>query len=349
MTESVSSTAGGIPERVLGRTGVRLTELGLGGVGFGGSQSSSPPRIADCLDAFAAAWEAGVRYFDTAPWYGRGMSERRVGEALLARPLGGYVLSTKVGRLLRPRPRASVEPGWNRGLEFEVRFDYGYDGVMRSYEDSLQRLGVPGIDLALVHDLDAGYHAPPERMDAHVAQLITGGWNALRDLREAGLVRGIGFGINAVGYIPRFLQLFDVDFFLVAQPYTLLDQSGLAEELPLCQERGVGIVIGAPFQSGILATGAVAGARYNYGDARPDQIARVQAIQAVCDRHQVPLGAAALQFPLGHPAVASVIPGALEGAHVRANVEAFRHPIPVDFWEELKAERLLPAGAPTPR
>ena len=347
MAETVT-TVDGIPERVLGRTGVRLTELGLGGVGFGGSQSPTAPRIADCLDAFEAAWDAGVRYFDTAPWYGRGMSEHRVGTALLQRPLGQYVLSTKVGRLLRPRPRSAVAAEWDRGLDFEVRFDYSYAGVMRSYEDSLQRLGLPAIDLALVHDLDTGYHSPPERLEAHLAQLITGGWNALRDLRESGLVKGIGFGINAVGYIPRFLQLFDVDFFLVAQPYTLLDQRALRDELPLCQERGVGIVIGAPFQSGILATGAVAGARYNYGNATDEQVTRVRAIQAVCDRYQVPLGAAALQFPLGHPSVASVIPGALEGAHVRANVEAFRHPIPATFWEELRAEALIAADAPTP-
>ena len=220
---------------------------------------------------------------------------------------------------------------------------------MRAYEDSLQRLGLPRIDLAIVHDLDLGYHAPQARWDALLAQLITGGWRALQELRSAGVIRGIGVGINPLEMIPRFLELFDdVDFFLLAGRYTLMEQDALESELPACLERGVGVVIGAVFNSGLLATGPLPGVRYNYREPTAEQLDRVTRIQAVCERYAVPLTAAALQFPLGHPAVASVIPGPMRPEHVQANVSALRYPIPADLWQELKASRLLRTDAPTP-
>ena len=180
-----------------------------------------------------------------------------------------------------------------------------------------------------------------------MGQLITGGWQALADLRSAGLIRGIGVGINPLGMIPRFLELFDPDFFLLASRYTLMEQETLTAELPACVERGVGIVIGAVFNSGIGATGPAPGARYDYRPATPPELDKAARIQAVCRRHGVPLAAAALQFPLGHPAVAAVIPGPITPEQVRLNLAGFRHPIPSDLWGELKAERLLREDAPT--
>jgi D-threo-aldose 1-dehydrogenase len=334
--------------RALGRTDVRLTQLGFGGASIGELFVKVPE--ADSLACLVAAWESGIRYFDTAPWYGRGLSELRTGAGLRDRPRDEYVLSTKVGRWLR----APADPGrfstapWTGGLRFEVVFDYSYDGIMRAYEQSQLRIGLTRYDLAIVHDLDPGYHAPEWRLESYFAQLATGGFRALSELKAAGLIRGIGAGINAVGLIPRFLDLFDMDFFLVAMPYTLLQQEVLREEFPRCVERGVGFVIGAVFSSGVLATGAVPGAHYNYAPAPPDVLERVRRIEAVCARHGVPLPAAALQFPLGHPGVASVIPGASRPAQVERNVAAFRHPIPADLWTELKAERLLSEDAPVP-
>src|SRR6516165_8374016 len=217
---------------------------------------------------------------------------------------------------------------------------------MRSFEDSLQRLGLPRIDLLLIHDLDFSHHATDARVTAYLTELHNGGLRALTELKQAGVISGIGAGINEPGMMPRFLDLLDLDFFLVAVPYTLLDTDVLDSEFPRCVARGVGFVIGAPFASGILATGAVQGARYRYAEATADVLAKVKRIEAVCTRHNVPLSAAAMQFPLGHPSVASVIPGALLPEHVARNVAAFRHAIPADFWAELKHEGLLRADAP---
>jgi D-threo-aldose 1-dehydrogenase len=337
-----------LTRRQLGRTDVRLTQLGLGGAGLGDLFDIVSDDDADAT--LRAAWDAGIRYYDTAPWYGRGQSEHRFGRALYRRPRADYVLSTKVGRVFRAVHDAEhFDHGfWRGGLTFHHRFDYSYDGVMRSFEDSLQRLGLPRIDLLLIHDLDLGYHGTETRVTALLTELHNGGWRALEELKAARLIRGIGAGINEAGMMPRFLDLLDLDFFLVAMPYTLLDTDVLDREFPLCVERGIGFVIGAPFASGILATGAVQGARYRYADATPGVMTKVKQIEAVCDRHGVPLAAAALQFPLGHLSVASVIPGALLAEHVRRNVAAFRHPIPAAFWEELKQEGLLRADAPVP-
>ena len=337
-----------LARRKLGRTEVELTQLGLGGAGLGDLFDIVDDRDADAT--LRTAWDAGIRYYDTSPWYGRGQSEHRFGRALYRRPRADYVLSTKVGRLFRAVHDAEHfdHDFWRGGLTFRHQFDYSYDGVMRSFEDSLQRLGLPRIDLLLIHDLDHGYHGSEASVTAYLTELHNGGWRALTALKEAGLIRGIGAGINERVMIPRLLDLLELDFLLVAMPYTLLDTDVLASEFPLCVARGVGFVVGAPFASGILATGAVQGARYRYAEATPEVMAKVKRIEAVCERHNVPLAAAALQFPLGHPSVASVIPGALLPEHVTRNIAAFRHAIPAALWAELKYEGLLREDAPVP-
>jgi D-threo-aldose 1-dehydrogenase len=347
-TDSVAPPANGpIARRALGRTGVEVTELGFGGATIGRGPGQAIDR--DAHATLEACWQLGVRYFDTAPWYGRGLSELRVGRLLRDRPRDEFVLSTKVGRILRAPRDPRARPASSMGLQFEVQFDYSYSGILRAYEDSMQRLGLPRIDLAIVHDLDLGYHAPEARWDAFAAQLITGGWRALQELRAAGLIRGIGFGINPLGMIPRFLELFeDIDFFLLAGRYTLMEQDALDLELPSCVERGVSIVIGAVFNSGLLATGAVPGARYNYREAAPEELDKVARIEAVCDQYAVPLQAAALQFPLAHPAVVSVIPGPMRPEEAHLNAQAVHHHIDPDLWRALKVEGLLREDAPTP-
>jgi D-threo-aldose 1-dehydrogenase len=228
----------------------------------------------------------------------------------------------------------------------DVVFDYGYDGIMRAFEQSQLRLGRTSWDVAIIHDLDRGYHG--EDWDRHFRDLAEGGLRALDELRSTGAIGAIGAGINERGMMTRFLDLFDIDVFLVAMLYTLLHQEVLDDELPRAHERGVGIVIGAPLQSGILATGPTPEAKYNYGPVPPAIAARVARIEAVCRRHGVPLAAAALQFPLGHPAVASVIPGPIGAAQVQRNLESFAAPIPADLWVDLKADGLVHPDAPVP-
>ena len=335
-----------LKRRKLGRTNVSVTELGLGTAPLG--ELFVKVEDDEAAAVIDAAWTGGVRYFDTSPWYGRGLAEHTLGRALYRKPRADFVISTKIGRLLRRpfRPDA-IKDQWLGGLEFQTVFDYGYDGVMRSFEDSLQRLGINRVDVLLIHDLDPSDHNPAA-LNAYLTQLKTSGWKALAELREAGVIGGIGGGFNSKESLPRFLDLFDMDFFLLAMRYTLLEQDVLDDEFPRCEARGVGIVVGGSYNSGILATGAVPGALYNYAPAGPEILERVRKIEAVCARHKIPLPAAALQFPLGHPIVASIIPGAIAGAQAEKNVAAFRHPIPADFWAELKHERLIRADAPTP-
>jgi D-threo-aldose 1-dehydrogenase len=260
------------------------------------------------------------------------------------------VVSSKIGRILRrplkPGPIARGE--WLGGLEFDAVFDYSYDGVMRSFEDSLQRLGLNQIDLLLIHDLDPWHFKTEARVGPYMNQFYTSGWRALEELRDAGVIKGIGAGFNLKETIPRYLDLFDIDFFLIAMRYTLLEQDMLDHEIPLCEARGVGLIIGGPYNSGITATGSGPKAMYNYEPAEPEIQARVARMEAVCKRHDVPLAAAALQFPLGHRIVASVIPGAVSKAQVETNLAAFNHKIPADLWAELKHERLIRSDAPVP-
>lgn len=334
--------------RPLGKSGVELPQFGFGSAPLGELFTKVSERDAEAtLDA---AWSAGVRYYDTAPWYGRGQAEHRVGRFLYAKPRSELILSTKIGRILRApkRPEAFDTGFWAGGLHFDHVFDYSYDGVMRAYEDSIQRLGMNRIDLLLIHDLDVWHHGSPEMVEARMWQLATGGWRALQELKEAGQIRAIGAGINELGMMPRFLQLFDIDFFLLALRYTLGEQETLERELPLLVERNVGIVIGGVFNSGLYATGPVEGAKYNYADATPAEMDKARRIAAVCERHHVPLIAAALQFPLLHPQVTCVIPGAFSPAQVTANLADLRRDIPADLWRELRHEGLIRPDAPIP-
>jgi D-threo-aldose 1-dehydrogenase len=342
-------TSAPFPTRKLGRAAVEVSELGLGTAPLGDLFEIVEEDESRAL--FAAAWDGGVRYYDTSPWYGLGQAEHRVGRALYRKPRDQFAISSKVGRLIR-RP---LKPGpyrhgeWLGGLEFDPVFDYSYDGVMRSFEDSLQRLGINRIDVLLIHDLDTWHFKTEARTGPYMNQLYTSGWRALEELRDRGVIKGIGAGFNTMGTIPKYLELYDIDFFLIAMRYTLLEQDVLDVEFPRCAERGVGIIIGGPYNSGITASGTGPNAMYNYAPAGEEIQARVRRIEAVCARHGAPLAAAALQFPLGHPIVASVIPGAISRAQVEMNMAAFRHAIPADFWAELKHEKLIRADAPTPK
>jgi D-threo-aldose 1-dehydrogenase len=333
--------------RRIGSTDVAVTQLGLGGASLGDLSAVVPEE--DALATVRAAWDHGIRYFDTAPWYGRGVSELRMGAGLRDRPRSEYVLSTKVGRWLKPSlDPAYLDDTWLGGLPHEVVFDYTYDGIMRSVEHSLLRLGITRFEVAVIHDLDLRNHHHEAQLEAHFAQFVASGYRAVQELKASGQVGAIAAGINFRGLIPRFLELFEIDAFLVAMPYTLLHQEVLEDEFPMAVDRGCSFVVGSPFQSGILATGAVEGATYNYAPAPPDVMERVARIEAVCARHDVPLAAVALQFPLGHPAVSAVIPGAFHPDQVVRNVETFRTEVPADLWAELKHESLIRGDAPVP-
>jgi len=336
-----------IDRRRLGRSQVEVTELGFGGASIG--ELFVRVSEADAQATLAAAWEAGVRYYDTAPWYGRGLSELRVGAGLRDHARSEYALSTKVGRWLRPSSSERFDGSpWLGGSPNDVTFDYTYDGLMRSVEQSRLRLGITRFDVAFIHDLDASYFPDPAELDAHFRDLASSGWRALEELRATGQIGALGAGINDLGLIPRFLDITDLDAFLIAMPYTLLDQGVLDAEFPACEARGIGFVIGAVFASGILAKGPVPGAKYAYADPSAKVIEKTRRVQAVCQRHGVPLAAAALQFPLAHHAVASVIPGASNPRQQARTVTAFEFPIPPALWIELKHEGLLRADAPVP-
>jgi D-threo-aldose 1-dehydrogenase len=327
--------------RRIGRTSVEVTELGLGCATLGGSRIAVSRQQAEAI--VGAAWAAGVSYIDAAPYYGVGQAERCVGDAMRWIPRDEWVLSTKVGRLLRPRRTAVEDTDRRDPLPFDPVYDYSYDGVMRSFEDSLQRLGLARIDILYVHDIGAMQHgreAHPGLMRA----LRDGGYRALEELRAAGTVRAIGIGVNEREVLLEALEWGEWDAFLLAGRYTLLEQAPLDDLLPKCEKAGTSIVVGGPLNSGILAGRDT----WNYKAAPREIVARVNAIEAVCDRHRVPLAAAALQFPLAHPAVAAIIPGPRNVEEFHANVRLLRHPIPAALWADLRAAGLLHPHAPTP-
>lgn len=333
----------------LGKTNVQVTRLGFGTGPLGGARLRVSDEDAEA--SVAAAIDAGLNYFDTAPWYGVGQAELHLARGLRGRRRRNHVVSTKVGRILFPAdpenpPYAERWPG---GAPNDLRFDYTKEGVLRSHEDSLVRLGLQNVDALVIHDLDYKFHLDDDGVAARLEELDRGGgYAALRDLKASGAIRAIGAGINMTGMIPRFLERFEVDFFLVAMPYTLMDQPALDEELPLCLEAGSSVVIGAPFCSGLLAPGTQSSPWYGYRSASDDAVERAQRVGAVCSFYGISLGAAALQFPFGHPAVAAVIPGPESPAHVRSNIELLREPIPAALWDALRQENLLRSDAPVP-
>jgi D-threo-aldose 1-dehydrogenase len=334
--------------RPLGGSGLEVTVLGFGGVPLGNLYR--PCTDEQARATVRAAYEAGIRFIDTAPLYGFGMSEHRIGCAMRELPRDSWVLSTKIGRLLRPArdPRTLDGGHFVKVAPFAPHFDYSYDGVMRAVEDSLQRLATHRIDVLLIHDVDVWTHGSEAAYLARFKEVMAGGYRALVELREAGLVKAIGAGINEVEACLRFAREGDFDCFLLAGRYTLLEQGALDELLPLCTARTISLIIGGPYNSGILATGPVEGATYNYGPATPEILDRVRRLAAVCERHGVALPSAALQFPLGHPQVATTIPGAGSVREVEQNVATFAAAIPADLWAELKHEGLLREDAPTP-
>jgi D-threo-aldose 1-dehydrogenase len=329
-------------KRRIGRTDLHVTSLGLGTATMGGSRIPVTPE--ERVKLVRAAWDGGVRYVDTAPFYGVGAAERGVGDALRDKPRGEWVLSTKVGRLLRPSSNAGGAPdGRLAPLPFEVKYDYSYDGIMRSVDDSYQRLGLAKIDILFVHDIGVYQHGA-ETNAAHMKVLRESGYKALDELRRSGVVSAIGLGVNEKEVLIEVLKFGDWDAFLLAGRYTLLEQGPLDDLLPMCSARGTSIVVGGPLNSGILAGRDT----WNYAAAPPEIVARVKAIEAMCDAHHVPLAAAALQFPLAHPAVAAIIPGPRAAAEFEANLALFRQPIPAALWADLREQGLLHPEAPTP-
>jgi D-threo-aldose 1-dehydrogenase len=291
-----------------------------------------------------------MRLYDTAPLYGFGLSEERFGAALSQRSRNEFVVSTKIGRLLEDTtPDQVPQVGFVNTPSRSFRYDYSYDGVMRSHAASLKRLRTDRIDILLVHDVDVYTHGSTEASDARIRELFDhGGYRALEELRSSGTVSAIGAGVNEWEVCQKLLGLGDFDCFLLAGRYTLLEQEALNSFLPLCQARGVGIILGGPFNSGILATGPVEGARYNYYPAPPEVLDRVRRIERVCAAHGVRLIEAALQFVFGHPVITTVIPGANSPDQVRANAALLRAQIPQALWADLKSEGLLRQDAPVP-
>jgi len=321
---------------------LKLTRLGLGVGTLGGLFAPVSDEASQAV--LEAAWEGGIRYYDAAPWYGFGLAEERLGRFLASR--SGYVVSTKVGRLLRadapPHPSqfdAHGEPVFKTPSRLNVVYDYSYDGFMRSLEESLARTGLDRVDILFIHD--------PDVVQASVRQVMEGGYRALAELREQGVVRAIGAGMNQWEMLLEFAREGDFDVFLLAGRYTLLEQEALREFLPLCLKKGIGVVIGGVYNSGLLANPR-SGAHYNYAEAPSGVLERALRIQAVCHRHGVPLKAAAIQFPLGHPAVVSILTAGRTPEQIEENLSMFQVPIPQDLWAELKAEGLLAEEAPVP-
>ncbi len=321
---------------------MELPLLGFGGAPLGGLLD--PVAEFAAIGTLNAALESGIRYFDTAPFYGFGLSERRIGDAV--RDRDGIILSTKVGRLLKPGPADDpAARGWPRPLRFHPVYDYSYDGVMRSFEDSLQRMGRDRIDILFMHDIGPFTHASPDDEARHFQDATTGGYRALEALRRSGHVSAIGIGVNEIEVLERALDHGDWDLFLLAGRYTLLEQAGLDQFFPRCARRGVRLVIGGPFNSGVL----VGGATWNYAAAPAEIQDRVARLERVCAAHHTPLPAAALQFPMAHPLVASVIPGTRSPDEFAQLLQWRDTPIPSTLWSDLKAEGLLHPEAPTPR
>lgn len=333
-----------LPRRRLGRGGLEVSILGFGGAPLGDLYDRLDEAVAQ--DTVAAAAACGITLFDTAPLYGHGLSEHRVGAGLRRAGDPAVAVSTKVGRVLSPSAGEHDREGYRGGLPFAARFDYSFDGALRSVADSLQRLGRARIDVALIHDVDRRTHG--EALEKRFGEAMAGAYRALARLRDEGAVGAIGVGVNEAEVAARFLRAGDFDAVMLAGRYTLLEQGALDDCLPLAQARGAGVLLAGVYNSGILATGASAGATYDYRAAEPAVIARVGRIERVCAAHGVRLPDAALAFALAHPAVTCAVLGAVSPDEVRRNRAALDAAIPAGLWADLRSEGLLRADAPVP-
>jgi D-threo-aldose 1-dehydrogenase len=340
------------PMRALGRRRLPVSVIGFGSAPLGDLYAKLDEATA--IATVEAAVAAGIALFDTSPHYGNGLAEHRCGAGLRSVARDSYVLSTKVGRWMDPlRPggtavgAGAAAPGFAGGLPHKAIIDYSYDGAMRAFEQSLLRLGVERIDILLIHDVDVWTHGEAA-IEARFKEAMEGAYVALAKLRQEGVVKAIGVGLNEARMCERFARAGDFDTMLLAGRYSLLEQAALDGFMPLAAQKGIDLMLGGVFNSGILATGAVPGARYDYKPAPPDILAKVARIEAVCRAHGTGLADAALRFPLGHEAVASVVLGAVSPKEVARNVSSLAVPIPPGLWSDLKAEGLMRPDAPAP-
>jgi len=328
-----------------GRTDINVSCFGFGTAPIGNIFREIDDDTSDKM--IQCAWDAGICYFDTAPMYGHGLAELRTGQGLRWKKREDYILSTKVGRILKPARRQDIDfTPWTNAAPFTMHFDYSYDATMRSLEDSLQRLALEHIEICFIHDIDVFTRG--EEQPEVFAQAMDGAWKALERLRDEGVIKAIGVGVNEWEVCHKALEQRDFDCFLLAGRYTLLEQDSLDKFLPLCEERNAAVVVGGGFNSGILATGAIEGAKYNYAPAPADIMEKVSKIESVCADHKVPLPAAALQFVVAHPAIPTFMAGTRTVEQLKQNLDWFNHNIPKEFWAELKDKGLLRNDAPTP-
>jgi len=327
--------------RKLPHADVELTLVGLGCAQMGNLYRRT--SYEECAGAFNAAWDAGVRYYDTAPFYGYTRSERRLGTMLTDKPRSDYVLSTKVGRVMVPDETVGAEEdSYLDPLPFRPKYDYSYDGILRSFEASQQRLGILKPDILYIHDIGSMTHGDKHQ---HYWQQLTegGGFKALGELRSQGLTKAIGLGVNEWEIVAEAMKVFDIDCAMLAGRYTLLEQKSLTF-LDECTAKGVGIVVAGPFNSGLLAGNR----KFNYQDAPAEILAQLDTLNEACEAEGVSIQAAALQFPLAHKAVVTVVSGARTGEQITSNVKWFSEKIPASFWQTLKAKGLIADGAPIP-
>lgn len=338
-----------LAKKKLGNTNLEVTTLGFGAASLGNLYKKV--NDSEARSTLDSAIESGLNLFDTAPRYGLGLSERRVGDALRSLDRSSYVLSTKVGRILTRDVNAKTDQlryEFDTPMPFDAHYDYTYDGIMRSYEDSLQRLGLASIDILLVHDIGPFTHG--EKDSHYYKQLESSGYKALEELRNSNQIKAVGLGVNEAEICERAMQLGQFDCFLLAGRYSLLEQDAIDTFLPKCIKHGASIILGGPYNSGILATG-VKGSNtpmYDYEPAPQKIIKRVASIEDLCTDFNITLAAAALQFPLAHEAVATVIPGIGSERRMSKTIELFNEKIPQEFWLALKSKGLIKENAPLP-
>jgi D-threo-aldose 1-dehydrogenase len=335
-----------LAKRKLGSAPLQVTALSVGTAPIGDLYQRVPEEEARGM--LEVGYELGLNLFDTSPLYGGGLAEHRTGGVLRQKPRESFVLCTKVGRWYQPAPGRANRGNWAGGLEFDAVLDYSYEGAMRSFEQSLLRLGLGRVDVLLIHDVDVHTHGSREAADRCFDRAMEGAYRALVELRKSGDVKAIGVGVNESDMCARFARAGDFDCMLLAGRYTLLEQGALDDFLPLCEAKDIGVMAGGTFNSGILASGPKPGAKYNYAEAPAAVKQRVAQLEAICRAHGVPLAAAAIQFPLGHPKVSSVVIGAISPAELRRNYELMSLPIPAGLWSDLRGQGLLRKDAPVP-